>query len=53
VSAHIATSRGEWFVELAAIDQPVLVTYARHAIMLSTIDFCLLVQYVPAVQLII
>jgi hypothetical protein len=48
-----ATSRGEWFVELAAIDQPVLVTYARHAIMLSTINFCLLVQYVPAVQLII
>ena len=47
-----ATSRGERFVELAATDQPVLVAYRHHAIMLSTINFCLPAQPVPAVQLI-
>jgi len=48
-----AASRGQRFVRLEAIDQPVLVVNRRHAIMLPTINFYLLAQHVPAVQMFI
>jgi hypothetical protein len=49
----LATSRGERFVKLEAIDQPVLAVNKRQTIMLVMINFYLLAQHVPAVQLII
>jgi hypothetical protein len=48
-----ATSRGQRFVRLEAIDQPVLAVNKRQTIMLVMINFYLLAQHVPAVQLII